>query len=266
MPSGKYGRFTTYKKVPDYPASHIFVIPGFAENLLQTKPIVDALAAKNFAAYTYSQPRLDSKNDGVLDHPLERQGKVALMALSELLPGLTKVAAVAHSLGTAGILKAAQSCPERFDSLILMQPVGLAGIQTFKDLFKKGLRKNRNDHRLVGGMPLNSERRFVAKAQIASMGLIVRQPLLALREAQAIGIYNIAEDIKKVVARGIPVHLVVSKHDEYFEYTEVHDQLRTLDGIVTSITILDEPHHGHSISWLDPELTSELTVTLLARP
>ena len=264
MISKEYGRFSTYKQVPDHPVGYIFVVPGFAESLQQTKPIVEALAVKNLAAYTYSQPRLRNKEDGVLVHPLERQGKVALMALNELLPGHSKVTAVAHSLGTATILKAVQLNPERFDTLILMQPVGLAGQQSFIDLFMRGLRKNRNNYSSVKDTSSLHDHKTVAKAQFGSVITIAKQPLLAIREATAIGSYSTSKDVKSVISSGIKVHLVISKFDEYFDYSNMQTQLEDLGNVATSITILDEPHHGHDINWLDPALTADLTIKLLA--
>ncbi len=265
MLSKEYGRFSTYKLVPDRPLGHVLVVPGFAESLQQTKPIVKALADKDLAAYTYSQPRLGTKEDGVLVHPLQRQGKVALMALNELLPGHSKVTAVAHSLGTAAVLKAVQLNPERFDTLILMQPIGLAGEQPFTDLFRRSLRKNRNNYKTAKDMTSLLGHKSVAKAQFGSMTTITKQPLLAIREAMAIGDYSIMEDIKSVVDNGIKVHLVISKFDEYFDYDKMQNQIEDLDNIVTSITLLDEPHHGHDINWLDPALTATLTIKLLAQ-
>jgi pimeloyl-ACP methyl ester carboxylesterase len=136
-----FGSFKTYASANTNASRNIFVVPGFGEGITHNRPVVDALAAKGFHAFTFSQPRSDKKQMDTRLGPLARQGKVALHVLEQMLVEGESCDAIAHSLGTAAIVQAALLQPKRFKNIILMQPVGLIEPQSFQILMRGALVK-----------------------------------------------------------------------------------------------------------------------------
>jgi hypothetical protein len=117
------------------------------------------------------------------------------------------------------VLYAALQAPERFESITLMQPLGMVGEQSFGELLKRVRRKvTRNTLGAMGGRhlthdiheatstPLDKETRLrysmrVARSQLAGADVLAKHPRLAIQEAKAAGKYDISEGIKEVVKR-----------------------------------------------------------------
>lgn len=279
-----YGKATVYSAQSHNPqAERVVVVPGYSETIAHSKKVVDALAMKGFNASTFSQPRRAGKGAHRIKDPIQRQGSVVLSLIEATVPGDEKVHAVAHSLGSAAVLRAAQKAPDRFASITLMQPLGMAGEQGLSELAGRVSRKVIKNlaSSLHGQSPsiqpahggyaarVDEETALsfsgrVAKAQLAGNGVIVAQPALSLREALAAGQYEVAEDIANVAELGIPIHLVTAHDDELFDNDKVHTTYEA--GIeATSYSSVADPDAGHDTFWMQPERTARIVSQLIQK-
>lgn len=272
-PYGKSKVITAHSKTPS--AGNIFVVPGFSETTAHNSELVDALANEGFDATTFSQPRRTGRKADRIADPIGRQGRVILRVLEASVTPGEKVHAVAHSMGAAATLKAALEAPELFDSLTLMQPLGLAGEQGFSELLgrvnKKTVKNQRvalhsqdprklADHGYAANLDTESALNFsgrVTNAHIAAGKVLLSQPALSLREARAAGTYSMTDDIAKVTALGIPVHLVVAHGDEMFDHDKV-DAGYDAGVAASSYMSVADREAGHDTFWMQPARTAAI--------
>lgn len=274
--STPYGKTKIYSsKSSSTGAERVLVIPGFSESVTHSKKLVDALARHGFYAATFSQPRHASKEAHRVSDPIGRLGDVVNSLVETTVPEGKKVHALAHSLGTAAVLRAAQQAPERFASITLMQPVGMVGRQSLAELTGRVSRKvaknqlealhsqNPNKQPENGyAASVDNESAIaysgrVAKAQLMGGKVLASQPPLAHKEASAAGNYEIADDIAKVTELGIPVHLVTAHADELYDNDKVHAGYEA--GIAaTSYSSIADPQARHDAFWLQPERTATI--------
>jgi len=254
----KFGKTNIYSKKSPDANGRIFVIPGFSESLAHVKPVVDALVAEEFDAFTFSPPRRTPKINGKIN-PLDRQGEITVEVLKSMLNDGEKVYVIAHSMGAAAALKAAQKHPDYFEGLILMQPAGIVGEQSVSELAKRASQKLVNNQKIARQSKNNSLKRVV-NTRFVNSAIIAKQPFLAWRELIATGHYDIQTDLRRVAEMGIPTHIVVSKYDEIFDHAKVELLFRpTIEKIVRSYTVLKEPVSNHDTFWIHPETTAEIT-------
>ena len=282
--STPYGKAKIYTAESDQPtAGRVLVVPGYSETTAHSKKLVDALASQGFDASTFSQPRRAGKEAHKVKDPIQRQGNIVLSLVETTVPQGEKVHAVAHSLGSAAVLRAAQEAPERFASLTLMQPVGMVGEQSFPELLGRvGKKVTKNQ---VGALrsqdPLRqphtgyaasadteSAVRYstrVARSQLAGSGVLTRQPVLAMQEATAVGSYDIADDIAKVKELGIPVNIVKAHSDEMFDTDKVDTGYAGIADSVDSYSSVADITARHDNFWLQPERTAAIIGQLIQK-
>jgi alpha-beta hydrolase superfamily lysophospholipase len=259
-----YGITHIYSQKASNATERVLVLPGFSESINHLKPVVDALADEGYEALTFSPPRRNAKHGPKPIDPIVRQGKIIVEVLKATVKSGERVHAVAHSLGAASVLKAAQLQPEYFASLILMQPAGIVSEpQTVYELARRSARKlsiNQKVARLSNDGDLPGR---VARTRFFSAAIIAKQPMLAWREAAAAGEYDITEDLQRVADLGVPIHLVISKNDEMFDHDKAARHQRTLGRIVQSYTVLEEPTANHDSFWIYPQNTATIVKSLV---
>ncbi len=252
------------------------VVPGYSETIAHNKKLVDALADRGFDAVTFSQPRKTGEKINKPEDALHRLGSLVLELVdSEVLNG-KNVHAVAHSMGAAAVLKAAQDDPERFKSITLVQPMGMVGEQSFPELVgrvTKKVTKNQigalksqdptkqsENGGYIASIDEESAASYssrVTKAQLIGGGVLSAQPNLALKESLAAGKYDITEDIGRVMALGVPVNIVKAHSDELFDTDKVDDTYES--GIeASSYSSVADPNARHDTAWMQPERTATI--------
>ena len=250
-----YGKVTVYQNGPGK-GKHVIVIPGFSESITHNRELVDRLAGQGYDAFTFSQPRR-----GTFVDPIARQQAIVLELFKALLPADQKVYAVAHSLGVAAALKAARLHPDKFTGLLLMQPSGIGERQTLLRLIRRVGKKTAKNHKNVastaGSAVYSVTIRQVLRAHATSTAYLIRNPLLALKEASAAVHYRIAEDIIEVQKLGIAVHIVLVRNDELFTMGDAleYDNVLKLPGAYSTLT---HKEARHDTFWMHPEQTAEL--------
>lgn len=276
-----YGKAKVYSAESHSPeAERVLVVPGYSETLTHSRKLVDALAANGFDASTFSQPRRAGKESS---DPIQRQGNVVLSLVETTVPQGEKVHAVAHSLGSAAVLRAAQEAPERFASLTLMQPVGMVGEQSFPELLGRvgkkvsknqaGALRSQDPQRqpktgYAASADTESAIRYstrVARSQVAGSGVLAKQPVLAIQEATAVGSYDIADDIAKVKELGIPVNIVKAHSDEMFDTDKVDMGYAGIADSVDSYSSVADRTARHDTFWLQPERTAAIIGQLIQK-
>lgn len=282
--STPYGNAKVYSAKSNLPeAERVLVVPGYSESLAHSRKLVDALATNGYDASTFSQPRRAGKEADRVKDPIQRQGNVVLSLVEATVPQGEKVHAVAHSLGSAAVLRAAQEAPERFASLTLMQPVGLVGEQSFPELLGRvgkkvtknqtGALRSQDPQRqpktgYVASADKESAIRYsarVARSQITGSGILAKQPLLAVQEATAVGSYDIADDIAKVKELGIPVNIVKAYSDEMFDTDKVDVGFAGITDSVDSYSSVADRTARHDTFWLQPERTAAIIGQLIQK-
>ncbi len=251
-----FGTAILHKQGPAGESARIMVTPGYSESITHNKRLIHTLADMGYTAFTFSQPR----SKGTMIDVLERQKHIIMSVLDSTLEENEKVHAVTHSFGAAALLKAAKERPELFADLILMQPSGLAGEQSFPELVRRVSRKTRTNH--LYALKRHGERSValpqVALTHLSSSKVIARNPLLALREARLAIRHAITDDIAAVKSLGVPVHVVTVHKDDLFDMNEAglgYDQLVALQG--SYMTIADKTAR-HDTFWLQPERTARI--------
>lgn len=269
-----YGKITIYSKVGHEVRASVVVVPGFSESITHSEAVVNALAARGYAAFTFRQPRKAADSD-----PIGRLANILHETINSDAIKAEKVHAVAHSLGSASLLKVTQKNPAKIASLTLMQPPGMNQRQAFTRLaLRTGQKTLRNAERTLRNRHLYkftrqkdaasdrpspiTTRRFV-RAQLSSAFIIAKNPLLAIREARAAAHYDIAPDIAKVKQLGIPVHIIEAHDDELFG-TERGDEelirIADLDGAYFSIS---DRRASHDAFWMQPAQTAQIIDVLV---
>jgi alpha-beta hydrolase superfamily lysophospholipase len=256
-----FGDTKIYSQSPDLPRGKIFVVPGFGETTYHSQPLLAALVNLGYAALAFTPPR----KRGERFDPIERQSRIITEVLKANLMNNEKVYAVAHSLGSSAVLKAAKIHPEYFASLTLMQPAGIiTEQQSIAELAGRTIRKIPRNQKLAKLADKRSTSR-VARSQFNSATFLVKSPIVSWREAVAAGRYSIIDDLKAVTDLRIPVHLVVSKGDEMFDYDKVEANRDKFESLTNSFTILQEPTANHDTFWIHPELTAKLIDQLISQ-
>ena len=252
-----FGKATIYKNGE---GDHIVVVPGYSESITHNRQLVDAIAKKGgYDVLTFSQPRKNA-----LVHPLDRQRDIILSVLDASLDADVAVHGVAHSLGSLSLLRAAALRPERFKSLILMQPPGITAELSLLQLARRVSRKTTNNHINTArrGVYPSASLRHVLRSLLSSFHVIARNPRLALKEANVARKHSLADDIASVRTHGIPMHVITAHGDELFSVKDElgYEQIVQLDGSFSSL--LDKTA-GHDTFWMHPEQTAELVDSLV---
>lgn len=289
--STPYGNTNIYsaENRPSSKAERVLVVPGYSEGLKHNKGLVDALARRGYDAFTFNQPR----RKGKVEDPIQRQGRVILSLLKANTPQEEKghqdekIHAVGHSLAAAALLRAAIDAPEQFASITLLQPVGMVGEQSTLELAGRVNKKvARNQLSAIKGQdpdrkPKHGYRAVVDKesslqfltrvlhAQLVGGGVLVKQPALALREANSISgsklreKYDITDDVAEVHKLGIPIHIVKAHGDELFDPDKVDATYEGIADSVDSFSSVADPKAGHDTSWMQPERTAGIVDELI---
>lgn len=267
----------TYHSSGNGSSKKIIIVPGFSEGLAENKDLTDKVAKETGAdTYTFEQPRRRSEGDPI--DPIERLGVIVASNALEVIGGEGKIVAVAHSLGCAAVLRAVQLNPDIFDSVILMQPPGLgpSAKTSLPSLARRVAKKSFKNYRrsVKGQNPHNPKGRKyrsnfddeaaekykgrVLKSQISGIRVIAKNPILALREALAVGEYRIDADIQKATDElGVPVHVVISNEDEILS-----DKVGNIP-YASSVSYVADKKAGHDTFWMQPKRTAMIVDGLL---
>lgn len=269
----RFGRVDSYST--GNPAGRrVLIVPGYSETLAHARKLVDELGKLGMFAAAISQPRKSRQRkigDSAKRDALERQADVLTTMLDRLAPGV-KITAIGHSMGAAAVLKAAQQQPDRFERIILEQPLGFGHKQSFGEqlrrvtwkvvrnqwraLFGQGSRRNEDGYRAA----LDEESSIaysvrVGRAQVAAGLLLASNVVLSLNEARAAGGYDASGDLEKVIKLGIPVHIIGAHADELFESKELDDTVMPPEGgIRAPLSYPADRRAGHDTFWMQPKL------------
>ena len=259
----------------------VMIVPGYSESVTHNKPLVKALYRQGFDAFTFSQPRRNGK--GSVSGCIARQGEVVLSVLEGVVPAGDQVHVAAHSFGAAAVLKAARMAPKRFASLTLLQPVGMEGDQTIPQLIGRVSKKathnqiaaarsqkphGQTESRYTASVDTASAARLsgrVARSQLAGGGVLAKQPILAFKEAIAVGRYDIVEDVALVKKQGVPINIVKAHGDEIFGTDQVDTGYARIATIDDSYSSVADRTAGHDTFWMHPERTARIISQLISR-
>lgn len=238
----------------------VIVVPGFGGSIVHNKVLVHKIAEKGYDAITFDQPRRDAKA-----HPIDRLEAILSSILSATVADDTLLYGVAHSLGSAALLRVARKHPERFKGLLLMQPAGIGDPQTLMSLMKRVSKKTAKNHsgtfkrKKSSKDPRLQTASFgqIMQANVSNAKLIALNPSLALKEAKIALEHTIKDDIAAVQELGIPVQIIVSHHDDLFSMSELgnYEAVTRMDGSYSSIA---NKESRHDTFWMHPEQTAAL--------
>lgn len=270
----EFGKTKILESTAEGQSEKVLLVPGFGEGITQTKKLIGSLAARGLGAISFSQPRRRGYKD--LD-PISRQSVVVSDVLTASTERDEKVYGVAHSLGSGALLRAAQAHPDQFKEIIIMEPAGASGEQSFGELLGRttkkvvknqvGAARGQNsevyvaDGHYVASADDEPRLRFsnrVNTAQLASGATLAKNPALTASEAVAAGAYDMTEDVIKVIELGIPVHIVKAHADEMFDTDKVDERLEPLLSYGVSISSVADPSARHDTLWMQPERTANI--------
>jgi pimeloyl-ACP methyl ester carboxylesterase len=254
----------------------ILVVPGFSETITQNSRLVDSLAKQGFDATTFSQPRRRGNKANRKSRAIDRQAALVSGFVDQMALGVEnkKINLVAHSLGAAAVLRAAQLNPDKIGSITLLEPVGMTEPQGLGKIMKKSSKKNlrnqKNAETIAASMPgetRGSIKKLLTKSQIGATALMARNFRLATRESMEAAKYSINADAEAVTALGIPIHVIRAQSDELFPQEQADatygldghmadGQTVAIDGLFSSYSVMSDPEAGHDTSWLRPEATA----------
>lgn len=262
-----YGEANIHTENPLDTKETVLVVPGYSEDPTHFKKLVESIGEKGYTALTYSQPR----QGGSEADPLDRQGDI-LLDITE-----TRVHAVAHSLGAAALLKAAIKNPDRFASITLMQPSGFVGEQSLPEVAGRVGKKVFNNQRDAlkghepgkpfkdGYTPLSADSESVPQlfarvtgAQIKGGNVLAKNPILALKEANAARKYSISENLAAVSKLGIPINVVQSQGDELYDSAKFDEGVAANMDAITSYSTPAHRYAGHDDPWVRAETTAHV--------
>jgi alpha-beta hydrolase superfamily lysophospholipase len=274
-PFGK-ANFYSVEASSDSSLGRILVVPGFSETITQSSRLVDSFAKQGFDATTFSQPRRRGNKANRKSTAIDRQAALVAGFVDQMTSGVEnkKINLVAHSLGAAAVLRAAQLSPDKIESITLLEPVGMTEPQglgkIMKKAGKKNLRNQKNAESIAVSIPgetKGSIKKLLTKSQIGATALVARNFRLATRESIEAAKYSINADAEAVTALGIPVHVIRAQSDELFPQEQADatygldghmtdGQTVAVDGLFSSYSVMSDPEAGHDTSWLRPEATA----------
>lgn len=253
-----YGTVRVYQRSVAGARGNIMVVPGYGGSISHNKRIVDILADKGYNAFTMSQPRRKGGHDILL-----RQKVIILSALAAVIPNGEKVHAVAHSLGSASLLRAVQDTPNRFVGLILMQPSGIVGSQKFSDLLRRVGKKTIHNQFSTMKRGNTTTFRQMTRAQLSSGRIIISNLPLALKEARVAITHDITGDIAIVKKLGIPIHVIKANEDELFSISRAGIEYERIVGLAGSYSSIADKNAEHDTFWMNATRTAEIIDVLV---
>ena len=188
----------------------ILVAPGWGETVETFRGTLNVFAQHGWRSISLSHPRSEMPNEigGAKGYTEEYQKALSLLAvLAE--KRLEKVDIVAHSEGAISASLLSLMTPEMIRTLILVNPAGLHGKDSFINLagrFSKEAVKL-----------LRQYSQIEARVAIAeTVKYILSNVQKAIREGQEIATAHLDDVIKDIVSRGIKVHIVGAVNDSVF--------------------------------------------------
>ncbi|HLL61235.1 MAG TPA: alpha/beta fold hydrolase [Candidatus Nitrosocosmicus sp.] len=175
------------------------------------------------------------------------------MAMLQMMEekGIEQADIIAHSGGAISVLIAASLNPEKFRNIVLANPAGLIGKDTFPRLVKGlTMQSLRDTMRLLSTDPAkkNVLRLFKEVGKF-----VFRHPIQGLKEGIAISnsdIYSLIKELKEADNSSIKISIMAGVEDEIFPMQEYQDTLEkgVLDGFLSM-------KGGHNELHLQPVFT-----------
>lgn len=127
---------------------------------------------------------------------------------------IDKVDAIAHSSGALSIAFAASIQPERFRNIVLVDPAGMIGKDTFPRLLGRFSIKGIVD--AYHAATSQSRRKPISRLYIEGAKFVVEHPAQSLKEAVAVSRSDIYETVKELRNSGIRIGVMAGKFDPVF--------------------------------------------------
>jgi pimeloyl-ACP methyl ester carboxylesterase len=259
--------------VSEYP---VLLLGGFAEGARPLGGLGDSLAAnEGLISYAASQPR----KAGQERDPLKRQSVIVEDIVRYLAESTGRpVHVVAHSIAAQQAVEAALRDPDNFASLILMEAVGTSDVSISRAklvgrTIMKFLRNSAGSLRTTGknigrtgrySSRIEQEARHrrivrIMVGQMASLGVIARNPMLAAREVTAIShTSSLRDSLQRLTSNsGIPVHFVEAPADEYTAKDRDYEQHPALSSGASLSEVADR-RAGHDTLWTEPRRAARI--------
>ena len=243
--------FQIYDVKPNYEKTEVPVLfgPGFPPNPKLHRENVFNLSNKGRRViFPYAPHGVDPDNI-ITDAEIETIPEVAKAELRKVAAflrtidtkGLEKINGIGYSEGGLHLITAALLRPEKFQNIILLDPVGIVGKQSISSLLMGGARDTLKETKLVkteieqaekeGRQPNLNERELPLDLKHMLNFLASRFPA-ALKELKAISASDVLEMLAALKEKGIGVSIIHGAEDKLFPMEKVQEQVQAkhLDG------------------------------------
>lgn len=227
----------------------VLFAPGWSlpMKIIQKGPL-ENLAGKGRRVISLAHPRFseDSENIDKFDKSIEKAGikninnpseqaRKAFTLLSVLerkqkKEDFEKVDAVGYSEGGVNLLLLAHTYPEKFNSVVLMNP---SGITTGKNVDRREVIKRFAGE--LGNLVLNSNSRDKLDISKGVAKYIVSNPKRSIQESKESSVSNTLDIIREVREKGVKVVIISSVNDELFSAETSSKSFKSdeIDGFVS---------------------------------
>lgn len=220
----------------------VVLVGGFASRVKVYEPAVQVLAGREYNVAHFGHARKLQPRHRLT--PLETQkikAETLLAFIDYLYPG-QKVIAVAHSEAGVNAMLAAQARPAVFAACVLASVAGLLENDTRFGLMKRSLHKMNRQRQQVFIEPASSKAILLQVRE--GIRYLTQNPLLAIREAQAVATISVRGAIRNVLAQGVKVAIIHTKDDVLFPL----ERIEALRPLVTIFKVIPGHHDTYPLA------------------
>ena len=224
---------------PEHPAipEAVLIAPGWNETPEIFEDTLQVIANEGHDVLTVKHARRGGDIRGASQELRERFPEVELRKSLALISALAlsdveKADVVAHSEGGYNALIAAAIAPEKFRNMVLINPAGIIGRDSFPSLFGRFT----VGHIKMGLAALFGEERAGRfRAQKETIKEFAKNPVRALKEAVAISAADTVGLIQELRRQGIKIAVMANVDDPVFPMARMQETLRQnqLDGFLS---------------------------------
>ena len=239
----------------------VIVAPGWSESFRVFEDSLRVLVGEGRRASSIAHARGGEMPDAKSEHAImELRKATALLKIVEEA-GAEKVDAIAHSEGAINLMIAASISPEKFRSIVLVNPAGLIGPDKFLPLISR-FTKNIVTSALEGAMePSSIVRR--SKGGAAAVSYATTNFSNAFKEANEISksdIHNLLQDLH---GKGVRIAVIHGVDDPVFPMKRMNKErseltAQEIDGFVSV-------KGGHNEIYVHPEQYMKSAAGLLEK-